>query len=81
LESFSTFFPASVDSLGLILSLVVGSLIAGTLVTTFGYYTPLMIASSVMMAIGGGLITTFRTDTGTAHWLGYQGVRILFCFV
>ncbi|KAJ7251081.1 major facilitator superfamily domain-containing protein [Mycena rebaudengoi] len=63
---------SGVDSLGLILSLVVGSLIAGTLVTTFGYYTPLMIASSVMMAIGGGLITTFRTDTGTAHWLGYQ---------
>ncbi|KAJ7250375.1 DHA14-like major facilitator [Mycena rebaudengoi] len=63
---------SGIDSLGMILSLVVASLIGGVLVTIYGYYAPFMILSTILMGVGAGLITTFRPDTGTAHWLGFQ---------
>jgi hypothetical protein len=55
-----------------ILGLVVVSMIAGGLVTAFGYYTPFMLASSVVMAIGAGLLTTWEVDTNSPKWIGYQ---------
>jgi len=61
-------------NLPLILSLVVVSLVAGGLITKIGYYTPFMIASSIIMAIGAGLICTFKPDTGHEKWIGYQVV-------
>jgi hypothetical protein len=61
-------------NLPLILSLVTASLLAGGSVTALGYYTPFMIAGSILMAIGGGLISTFRTNTGHSMWIGYQVV-------
>lgn len=33
-----------------------------------------MIASSVFMAIGVGLISTFTPETGHAKWIGYQAI-------
>ncbi|KAI9841230.1 MAG: MFS sugar transporter [Thelocarpon superellum] len=68
---------SGIDNLPMILSLVIMSVVAGGLVTTFGYYAPLMIFGSVIMAIGAGLITTFETDTPSGKWIGYQ---ILFGF-
>ena len=58
--------------LPLILALTVGSILAGGLVTRFGYYVPFLLASSVIMSIALGLITTFQRDTGHATWIGYQ---------
>lgn len=55
-----------------ILGLVIVSMLAGGLVTYFGYYTPFMLLSSVLMAIGAGLLSTFETTTGHAAWIGYQ---------
>ncbi|KAI4726644.1 MFS transporter [Aureobasidium sp. EXF-10728] len=65
---------SGIMSLPLILGVVICSVVAGGLVTTFGYYTPFMIASSVLMAIGAGLLTTFKTNTGHAEWIGYQAI-------
>ncbi|CAD0081529.1 unnamed protein product [Aureobasidium vineae] len=65
---------SGIMSLPLILGVVICSVVAGGLVTTFGYYTPFMIASSVLMAIGAGLLTTFKIDTGHAAWIGYQAI-------
>jgi hypothetical protein len=59
-------------NLPLILSLVIASVLAGGIVTAIGYYKPFMIAGSILMAIGGGLLSTFETDTGHAKWIGYQ---------
>lgn len=56
----------------MILALVLMSIVAGGLVTALGYYAPFMIVSSVLMAIGAGLISTFEVDTGKAGWIGYQ---------
>lgn len=59
-------------NLPMILGLVIISMSAGGLVTVIGYYTPFMIASSVLASIGAGLLTTFEVDTGHAKWIGYQ---------
>ena len=63
---------SGIRNLPMILSLVIFSLIAGGLVTATGYFTPFMIASSILMAIGAGLIATFKVDSPPAHWIGYQ---------
>lgn len=63
--------------LPLILSLVVASIITGILVSRIGYYTPFLIACSVVGAVGAGMLTTFETDSGRGVWIGYQ---VLFGF-
>ncbi|KAI0142253.1 putative MFS aflatoxin efflux pump [Xylariaceae sp. FL1272] len=54
------------------LATIVASVIAGGAATAVGYYTPFLIAASVMMAIGGGLLTTLQIDTSMPKWIGYQ---------
>ena len=66
-----------IDTIPLVLSLVVASVTAGFLVTKVEYYTPFMIANSVIMSIGAGLITTWTPDTLRPKWIVYQ---ILFGF-
>ena len=56
----------------LILALGVATIFAGLAVTKSGYYTPFMYANSVIMSLGAGLITTFKTDTSHSAWIGYQ---------
>lgn len=56
----------------MILALVVGSIISGGGVKRTGYYTPFMIISSMFMAVGAGLLSTFSTNTGHPKWIGYQ---------
>ncbi|KAF7290398.1 Major facilitator superfamily transporter [Mycena chlorophos] len=64
---------SGVDNIPMVLSVVVGSLLAGAIVTAIGYYTPLMLASPMLMGIGAGLLSTFRaTGTSHSHWIGYQ---------
>lgn len=58
--------------LPIVLSLVLMSILGGAGVTTFGYYTPFFIASTILMSIGAGLLTTFTVDTGSPKWIGYQ---------
>ena len=70
-------YKSGIDVLPLILGLVVSSISAGFLVTKVGYYTPFMIANSVIMSIGAGLITTWTPDTMHPQWIGYQ---VLFGF-
>lgn len=63
---------SGIRNIPMILSLVLFSIVAGGTVTVLGYYTPFMIASSVFMAIGAGLIATFAVDSPPGHWIGYQ---------
>ncbi|KHN94876.1 MFS transporter [Metarhizium album ARSEF 1941] len=63
---------SGIKNLPMILSLVIFSLVSGGLVTTLGHYAPFMIASTVLMSVGAGLLSTFDVDTGPARWIGYQ---------
>ncbi|MCJ1437530.1 hypothetical protein MMC27_006917 [Xylographa pallens] len=58
--------------LPLILALVVASLLAGGLVSKIGYYTPFLLAGTVLLSIGAGLLTTLSVTTGEPKWLGFQ---------
>lgn len=63
---------SGIMNLPAILGLVIVSIVCGGAVTAIGYYTPFMLASSVLMAIGAGLLSTFETDTNSPRWIGYQ---------
>jgi len=65
------------------LAMVFGSVSGGALNTKIGYYTPIAIIGSAVMAVGAGLLTTFQVDTGAEKWIGYQvlyGVGLGWCF-
>ncbi|RMX99898.1 hypothetical protein D0868_09303 [Hortaea werneckii] len=58
---------SGINTIPLVLSLVVASILAGQAVGRIGYYTPFAIASAIIMPIGAGL----------PKWIGFQ---ILFGF-
>ncbi|EMR71349.1 hypothetical protein MGN70_009034 [Eutypa lata] len=57
-----------------ILGLVIFSMIGGGICTAIGMYTPLLIASSIISAVGCGLLSTLKVDSNIGHWFGYQVV-------
>jgi hypothetical protein len=63
---------SGIRNLPLILSMVLLSIVTGGIVSIIGYYAPFMIASSIILGIGSGLLSTFQVDTGHAKWIGYQ---------
>ncbi|KAJ5005957.1 Aspyridones efflux protein [Colletotrichum sp. SAR 10_66] len=63
---------SGVMNLPMLGGVVIFSLVAGALVTLWGYYTPWMILGSMLMATGYGLISTFKPDTPEGLWIGFQ---------
>lgn len=63
---------SGIQILPLMLSSVFTSILAGVLVTVFGYYTPFLIGSSALLAVGVGLISTWDIDSPFREWFGYQ---------
>ena len=55
-----------------ILSLVVGTIIAGGLVQRLGYPAPFMYISAILASIGGGLISTWKIGVPRSMWIGSQ---------
>jgi hypothetical protein len=56
----------------LIVSMVVTAVIIAYLVTVIGYYTPFMILASILMSVGGGLLSTLDRNSSSAQYIGYQ---------
>lgn len=63
---------SGIMTIPIILALVVANLLCGFVVMRMGYYTPFMIASTVFMSVGAGLLSTFTTSTGHSKWIAYQ---------
>ncbi|KAL2846177.1 MFS general substrate transporter [Aspergillus pseudoustus] len=63
---------SGIMNLPMLLAQVILSILARVCVTHFGYYTPFMILSSCLMAVGAGLLSTIQPDTGSGKWIGYQ---------
>ncbi|KAK4624020.1 MFS-type efflux pump MFS1 [Fulvia fulva] len=63
---------SGIDTIPMVLSLVVGAIGAGQIVGRMAYHTSFAMASSVIMPIGAGLISTFDLNTGSGKWIGYQ---------
>ncbi|KAI0974607.1 MFS general substrate transporter [Xylaria arbuscula] len=65
---------SGVYTLPFVLSLVVGSTLSGAFTQKVGYYVPAMIASPSLLAVGQGLMSTFRVNESSSHWIGFQVV-------
>ncbi|KAJ7476934.1 MFS transporter [Mycena galericulata] len=65
---------SGIDNLPMILGVVISMIGSGGATTAIGYYTPFMILSTILMSVGGGLLTTFKVNTGHAKWIGYQAI-------
>jgi hypothetical protein len=63
---------SGIDVLPLLLATVLSSIVTGGLITVIGYYTPFIIAGSILFAIGSGLISTYTIDMPFGKWFGYQ---------
>ncbi|KAF8863427.1 putative HC-toxin efflux carrier [Acephala macrosclerotiorum] len=70
----ATAVKSGIMNLPMILTLVTVSILSGVGVTVLGYYAPLMIASSVIAAIGAGLLSTLAPDSDHQKWIGYQAL-------
>ena len=55
-----------------IIALSAAAISSGFILSVVGYYTPLMLLGSTMMAIGFGFLTTFKPTTGVSAWIGWQ---------
>ncbi|KAJ4299510.1 hypothetical protein N0V90_004755 [Kalmusia sp. IMI 367209] len=55
-----------------ILSLVIGTILAGGLVQRIGYPAPFMVLSAVIFSVGTGLVTTWPVNVHHSVWIGYQ---------
>jgi hypothetical protein len=67
-----TALDSGIASIPLILSNVVGLIMVGGLVSTFGFYMPFVYACVVFICIAAGLTTTLAPNTTTDKWIGYQ---------
>jgi len=65
-------FKSGIMCLPMVLALVVANVVTGLGTTNLGYYTPFYYASVIFSAIGTGLLTTFKVNTGHSKWIGYQ---------
>ncbi|KAK8001563.1 hypothetical protein PG991_013785 [Apiospora marii] len=63
---------SGIQMLPMLLGLVVASGIVGALISCFGFYTPFLIGSTALFAVGAGLITTYHADMPDATWIGFQ---------
>lgn len=70
----ATAVKSGIMNIPLVLALVLGSILAGVMVSKIGYFTPFMILGSIVMSIGAGLLSTFETTTNHPKWIGYQVV-------
>ncbi|MCJ1403810.1 hypothetical protein MMC11_007033 [Xylographa trunciseda] len=66
---------SGIRNIPLLLGTFVTALLSGWVITKIGYYTPFMIACSILMSVGAGLITTFKSvGTDSSKWIGYQAL-------
>jgi MFS family permease len=63
---------SGISTLPIVMSLVVSSFLAGFITLKTGYYVSQLIACTVILSIGAGLLTTLKVDTGHSLWIVYE---------
>ncbi|KAF2232864.1 aflatoxin efflux pump [Viridothelium virens] len=74
---------SGIHLLPLLIAFVFATITGGLINQKIGYYTPVGIFGSCVMAVGAGLLTTFQVDTAKGKWIGYQvlyGLGQGYCF-
>ena len=65
---------SGIMNLPFVLALTSAAVMTGLLVSRIGYYVPFMLASTLFMSIGSGLLTLFTINTAHPNWIGFQVV-------
>lgn len=65
---------SGIMNLPMLLGVVIMSMISGILITLLGYYLPFMVISTVVAAIGMGLLSTLHVDSDSRTWLGFEAL-------
>jgi hypothetical protein len=65
---------SGVDTLPMILAFVLGTIFAGALIARLGYFTPFMIASSMITAVGTGLLSMLKVNSGPTKWIPFETI-------
>ena len=68
----ATRIKSGVMTLPLIVSYVIFSFGTGSLTSVLGYYVQWAYLTVILSAVGTGLLTTLKVDSGHAEWIGYQ---------
>jgi MFS family permease len=63
---------SGVMNIALFVPQIIGSIIAGTMITKLGYCNPWILAGAVFLSIAAGLYSTLEVDSGHAAWIGFQ---------
>lgn len=63
---------AGIKLLPVMLAMLVASILFGGVTQNLGYYTPVGMIGSAIMAVGAGLFILLEVDTSHAKWIGYQ---------
>ncbi|KAI5196680.1 MFS general substrate transporter [Aureobasidium subglaciale] len=65
---------SGIDTLPFVGGFTLASIIGAQIIHRVGYYTQFAIASSCLMPVGAGLISTLQVNTSSGMWAGYQVV-------
>ncbi|KAJ6155303.1 hypothetical protein N7470_005869 [Penicillium chermesinum] len=65
---------SGIDNIPMVLAMVLFVIVSGGVITNTGHYMPFAYLSGTLMAIGAGLLTTLRVDSGHPEWIGYQAL-------
>ncbi|PVH92511.1 putative efflux pump antibiotic resistance protein [Periconia macrospinosa] len=65
---------SGVRTIPMILGFIVFAILSGIFIEKVGYYTPMMIVSSVLIPISIGLLSTLKVGAPSREWIGYQAM-------
>jgi hypothetical protein len=74
---------SGIRSLALIISETIFTILSGGLISSLGYFAPMMIAGPILTIIASGMIYTFDVQSTAGAWIGWQilaGAGIGLCF-
>ncbi|OHW89826.1 major facilitator superfamily transporter [Colletotrichum incanum] len=63
---------SGVRYLALCLAFIFTIFLSGWGVTKTGYYQPFMLAGTVLLSVGSGLLSTLKVTSGANHWIPFQ---------
>ncbi|KAG9251887.1 major facilitator superfamily transporter [Emericellopsis atlantica] len=63
---------SGVRNLPMIISVTIGTIVSGALISAKGYYQPLLLGGGAVATIGAGLLYTLNIHSTTGEWIGYQ---------
>ena len=63
---------SGIRNLPFLLGTTVMTIVSGAMITILWWHTPWAFFCTSFMAVGAGLMTTLKVDSGAAKWFGYQ---------